>query len=101
MGGYRLLRQPATPARAVAVSLWLANGALIGGWTDIFFRRKALGASAALAGAMTLSSAAYTATALRRDRIAGMLALPLPAWLAFATVMATDIWRRERGAPNA
>lgn len=101
VGGYRLLRQPPTPARNLAVGLWLLNGALIGSWTDLFFRRKALGASAALSGAMVVTSAAYAAAAARNDRIAGTLALPLPAWLAFATVMATDIWRRERGAPDA
>ncbi|WP_246152597.1 TspO/MBR family protein [Sphingomonas montanisoli] len=96
VGGYRLLRQPATAPRNAALGLWLINGALIGGWSDLFFRRRALGPSAALWGAMVVTGTAHAVAAARRDRVAGALALPLLAWLGFATVMATDIWRRAR-----
>ncbi len=57
-GGYRLLRHPPTPTRNVAVGLWLANFAMVGGWTELFFRRQAIGASTAAAGTMTLGAGA-------------------------------------------
>lgn len=98
IGGYRLLRQPGTTARNAALGLWLANSLLIGSWTALVFRRRALAPSAALSGAMVVTSAAYAVAAVRRDRVAGVLALPLPAWLAFATVMASSIWRKRHDA---
>ncbi|WP_254606542.1 TspO/MBR family protein, partial [Sphingomonas bacterium] len=57
VGGYRLLRRPSGAARDTAVGLWLANAAMVGGWTELFFRRRQLGASAAASGATIASSA--------------------------------------------
>ncbi len=96
VGGYRLLRQPPNPARNAAVGLWVVNAALIGGWTELFFRKKALGPSAALSGAMMVSSTAFVVAAARRDRAAAALGLPFAVWLGFATLMATDIWQANR-----
>jgi tryptophan-rich sensory protein len=52
IGGYRLLRRPPSGTRTVSVGLWLVNTAMIGGWTELFFRKKALGASTAASAAM-------------------------------------------------
>lgn len=52
VGGYRLLRRPSDPARNLAVGLWLANTAMVGGWTALFFRKKNLDASVIGAAAM-------------------------------------------------
>lgn len=93
VGGYRLLRCPPRPARNLAVGLWLADTAMIGGWTDLFFRRHRLGASAAAAGTMVGAGAAYTIVAARVDRPAAALAVPLVAWLGFATLLAERIRR--------
>jgi len=93
-GGYRLLRHPPTPARNAAVGLWLANTVMVGGWTELFFRRRALGASAAAAGAMTLGAGALVGAAARVDRPAAVLAVPFAAWLGFATLLSERI--RER-----
>ena len=93
-GGYRLLRSPPTPVRNAAVGLWLANTAMVGGWTELFFRRHALGASTAAAGAMTAGAGALVATAARVDRPAAVLAVPFAAWLGFATLLSERI--RER-----
>jgi len=38
IGGYRLLRHPAGRARNAAIGLWLANTAMVGGWTQLFWR---------------------------------------------------------------
>ena len=92
-GGYRLLRQPSGTARNAAVGLWLLNTAMVGGWTQLFFREKRLGASAAASGAMVATGAAYVATAAKVDRPAAAAAVPFVAWLGFATLLAARIWR--------
>lgn len=94
-GGYRLLRQPATPRRNAAVALWLANSAMIGGWTELFFRKRETGPSTAAAAAMAGGAAALAATAWKVDRPAAATALPLAGWLVFATVLAGEIWQRN------
>jgi tryptophan-rich sensory protein len=93
VGGYRLLRQPAGRVRNTAVGLWLLNTAMVGGWTQLFFRERRLGASAAASGAMVATGAAYVATAANVDRPAAALAVPFVAWLGFATLLAERIWR--------
>ena len=93
VGGYRLLRSPLGASRNAAVGLWLVNSALIGGWTQLFFRERQLGASAAVSGAMVATGAAYVATAARVDRPAAALAVPFVGWLGFATLLAGRIWR--------
>lgn len=97
VGGYRLLRRPSDPARDAAVGLWLLNTAVVGGWTELFFRKHRLAASAAASGAMAASSAAYVAVAARVERPAAAAAVPFVAWLAFATLIAEGI-RRENPA---
>ena len=98
VGGYRLLRAPASPARTAAVGLWLANTAMVGGWTELFFRRHRLGASTAAAGAMTAAGVGLVAVAGQVDRPAAGLAAPFAAWLVFATVLAEAV--RERNPPE-
>ncbi|TXC71237.1 FAD-binding monooxygenase [Sphingomonas ginsenosidivorax] len=93
VGGYRLLRRPAGDARNAAVGLWLLNTAMVGGWTQLFFREKRLGASVAASGAMVVAGAAYVAAAARVDRPAAATAVPFVAWLGFATILAERIWR--------
>lgn len=93
VGGYRLLRRPSGGARNAAVGLWLVNTAMVGGWTQLFFREKRLGISAATSGVMFTTGAAYVATAAKVDRSAAALAIPFVAWLGFATLLAERIWR--------
>jgi len=101
VGGYRLLRLSSTPARNGAVALWLLNSAMIGGWTELFFRRRQLGPSALASGAMVVSGSAYVAVAAKSDRVAAATAVPLVAWLGFATLLAEEVWRRNDRAPEA
>ncbi len=97
VGGYRLLRQPSSTTRNAAVGLWLLNTAMVGGWTELFFRKKRLGASAAASGAMVASSAAYVAVAAKVDKPAAATGIPFVAWLGFATLLAERIWRANPG----
>jgi tryptophan-rich sensory protein len=98
IGGYRLLRQPESRSRNVAVGLWLANTAMVGGWTEMFFRHKRLGASAAVSATMAVSSAAYVVAADRVDRPAAAVGVPFAAWLGFATLLAESVRRRNVSA---
>jgi tryptophan-rich sensory protein len=100
VGGYRLLRQPAGGSRDAAVGLWLLNTAMVGGWTEMFFRRKQLGASAAASAAMVATGAAYVATAAKVDRPAAALGVPFVAWLGFATLLAERVWQRNAPDPE-
>lgn len=95
LGGYRLLRAAPSPRRNAAVALWIADSAMIGGWTELFFRRRLLATSAAAAGAMAAGTAALAATAWKVDRPAATSVLPLAAWLAFATLLSEEVWRRN------
>lgn len=100
VGGYRLLRKPASPARTTATGLWLLNTAMIGGWTEIFFRKKQLGSSAIASGAMIATGAAYAIAADKVDRPAAATAVPFVAWLGFATILAERIWARNPSPGN-
>jgi benzodiazapine receptor len=96
VGGYRLLRQPAETPRNLAVGLWLLNTAMVGGWTELFFRKKKLGTSAVASAAMIVSGTGYVAAAAKVDRTAAATAVPFVAWLGFATLLAERIWERNR-----
>ena len=94
-GAYRLLRRPSTPARDAALGLWATNQAAIAGWSAIFFGRRAPGWGTAAAAAMVGTAAGYTVTAAKVDRPAGLAGVPLVVWVGFATVLASEIWRRN------
>jgi tryptophan-rich sensory protein len=95
-GGYKMLRSAPSPSRNTAVALWLATTAMIGGWTELFFGRRQLGASAIASGVMTATAAAYVATTARVDRPSAAAAVPLVGWLCFATLLAEKVWERNR-----
>lgn len=95
VGGYRLLRAPATARRNLSVGLWLATSGMIGGWTQIFFRGRSLYGSAVASGLMLSTATAYVVTTRKIDRVAQATAVPLVGWLAFATVLATSVWHRN------
>lgn len=95
-GGYRLFRKPAEPRRDTAIGLWLVNVAMIGGWSELFFGGRKLGPAAGAAAGMVASGTAFTAAAARVDRKAAATGLPFVAWLGFATLLAEEVWRRNR-----
>ncbi|MEG8054052.1 TspO/MBR family protein [Sphingomonas aerolata] len=101
VGGYRLLRQPSGPRRTSAVGLWLLNTAMVGGWTEIFFRKRALRSGAVVAGSMVATGGAYVAAAAKVDRPAALLGVPFVGWLGFATLLATRISARNPDADAA
>ncbi|OBI87113.1 TspO/MBR family protein [Mycobacterium sp. 1245805.9] len=82
-------------ARRYAAAFGL-NLALNAGWSWLFFRYHKLGASALGAAALTVSSADLARRAAQADARAGAALSPYPLWCAFATVLATHVWRLNR-----
>ncbi len=93
--GYRLLHQPATEARTVALGAWAGSLLGLAGFPWLFFRRKRLGSSAAVSAAMLAAVATTTIAARNVDRPASAMSLPVLAWLGFATVLSADLRRRN------
>ena len=96
VGAYRLARQPATPERNRALGLFAANVALITGWAKVFFGRHHLGAAAVGSAAIAATATAYVAAARPVDKPAAAAGVPLVAWVAFATVLGTTVWKMNR-----
>jgi len=92
-GGYSLLRRERSPARDAATALWVFNVGMIGGWSELFFGGKKLGASALASAGMIGTGAAYIAAARKVDGKAAATGAPFVAWLCLATVLATKVWR--------
>jgi tryptophan-rich sensory protein len=90
---YRLLRAAPSRARTRALALLGWNVAMIGGWSRIFFGRRALAASTAAAVTMVATGAAYVGAANEVDRPAARAGIPFVAWVGFATVLTATIWR--------
>jgi len=72
------------------------NLVLNAGWSWLFFGRHKLGPAAIAAAALTVSSADLARRTGAVNKGAGAALAAYPAWCAFATVMSTDIWRRNR-----
>ena len=100
-GGYRLLRQSPSGSRNAAVGLWFVTTAMVGGWTQIFFGERMLGASAVASGVMLATGATYVASAAKVDKPAAAAAVPFVAWLGFATLLAEQVWRRNASGADA
>lgn len=84
-------------ARRYAAALGV-NLLLNAGWSWLFFRYHKLGASALGAAVLTASAADLARRAARADPRAGLALSPYPLWGAFATVLATHVWRLNRPA---
>lgn len=88
-------RGDSVQARAYTRAL-AANLVLNAGWSWVFFNRRKLGPAAALAGALTVSSADLARRAASVNAPAGAALAPYPLWCAFATVLSTRIWMLNR-----
>ena len=96
VAAYRLLRRRPERARNRALAWLGVNIVGIGAWNRLFFGQRSLSMSTVAATALVASAASYVGEARRVDRAAAAAGVPLVAWLAFATVLTADIWRRNR-----
>jgi tryptophan-rich sensory protein len=82
-------------ARSYAIAL-AVNLVINGGWSWLFFRYHKLGASALGAAMLAASSADLVRRTAQADPRAGLALSPYALWCAFATVLATHVWRLNR-----
>ena len=82
-------------ARRYAAALSV-NLVLNAAWSWLFFRYNKLGASAVGAAVLTASSADLVRRTAQADPRAGLALSPYSLWCAFATVLATHVWRLNR-----
>ena len=94
--GYRLLVAAPSTRRTIAAATWSLNLLGIAGFSWVLFGRKRLGEALGVTAGMVATSAASVATAATVDRRAAAAALPLFAWVLFATLLQEEVWRRNR-----
>jgi len=96
-----VLKEPPSPRRKVALSLFFIQLALNFAWSPIFFA----GHDIALAKIVILVMAALAAAAagqfLRIRRAAGLLMVPYLAWLVFAATLNSTIEQLNPGAGSS
>jgi len=90
---WRVVKRPASPARAVALALFFLQLTLNAAWSWMFF-----GAHSPLLGLLNiipqfLLIVATVVAFLRLDRLAGLAMAPLAAWVGFAVALNAAIWQ--------
>jgi tryptophan-rich sensory protein len=98
VGAWRLLKAPPSPDRSKALSLWTAQLGLNAIWSKLFFGQRKAKASLVDSTSNLIDSAALTWYASKVDRPAALLFAPMVAWLALATGVNEEVWRRNPGA---
>ena len=93
--GYRLMRSAPSGQRNTALALWSANQIGIGGWSEVFFGQRAPGWGTVASAALGANATGYVISASQTDKVAGRLGAPLIAWVAFATLLSEEIWRKN------
>jgi benzodiazapine receptor len=98
VGAWRLLKAPPSPARSKALSLWTAQLGLNALWSRLFFGERKGRASLIDSTSSLIDSAALTYYAAQVDKPAALLFAPMVGWLALATAVNEEVWRRNREA---
>ncbi len=96
VAGYRLLRLPSSVERQKALALLSWNVFMIGGWSQLFFKRRKLAVSTVAAATMIATGVEFARHAKRVDPPAARAAVPFIAWVSFATVLTATIWGLNR-----
>ena len=93
--GYRLLTAPPSPRRSTALGAWSLNLLGVAGFSWVLFGRRRLGEALGVTAGMVVTASATAGTAALVDRRAAYAAAPLLAWVAFASVLQEEVWRRN------
>ncbi len=93
--GYRLLTAPESSRRSAALAAWSLNLVGIAGFSWVLFGRKRLGEALGVTAGMVVTASAAVGTAALVDRRAAYADTPLLAWVAFATLLQEEVWRRN------
>ena len=94
--GMRLLTARPGPKRSVALGFWSLNVLGVGGFTWVLFGRRRLDEATGVTAGMVLTSVGAVMASARVDERAALAGVPLAAWIAFATLLQEEIWRRNR-----
>ncbi len=93
--GHRVWQAPPSRGRTVALALWGTQLALNGAWSPIFFGARRPGAALVDIALLGAAIVGYGVAASRVDRKAAWMMVPYAAWVAFATALNAEIWRRN------
>ncbi|MGD0912741.1 MAG: TspO/MBR family protein [Terracidiphilus sp.] len=85
--------QPPSPARTLALALFLVQLTLNLAWSWIFFRGHAIGPALAEVAVLWAAIGATTLAFARVSPAAAWLMLPYWAWVTFATMLNAGFWR--------
>lgn len=94
-GAYRLLRQPPSPRRTVALGLAGLTLGLVTAYNKITFGDRSLTGGVAESGVLVGVAAGYVAVAAGVDRTAAALGAPLALWSAFGGWLTVELQRRN------
>jgi tryptophan-rich sensory protein len=83
------------PAVRRTLAIWGAAVVIRSGYTPLAFGQRRLWWATADAALLAATMTAYTISASRVDPVAAILALPETAWTSFATVLSTELARRN------
>lgn len=89
---WRIIRQPASPTRSLALAAFFTQLALNAAWSWMFFA-----AENTLLGLINIVPQLLTVIATfvlsyRVDRYAGYVLAPLVGWVAFASILNASVW---------
>lgn len=94
--GTRLMSRPAGARRNVAIGLWGTTILGVGGFSWVLFGRRRLDEALGVTIGMLGTSTALVTVAAPVDRKAALANVPLALWVAFASVLQEEVWRRNR-----
>jgi len=97
--GYQLMRAPASPERNTALAFWGSNQVGVAGWSEVFFGQKETGWATIGSAVLGVSALSHVVTSQKIDQRAAVAGVPLVLWVAFATLVTEEIWRRN-GEPE-
>lgn len=84
---------PATPGRRAALTLFFAHLALNAGWSFAFFGARSPGLGVMVILPLLAMILMLIVRLRPLDRLAAALLVPYAAWVSFATILNTAIWR--------
>lgn len=90
------MQSASSPLRSWGMALFLLQLALNLGWSLLFFRQHALGASLVEIVLMWAAIGATTLVYRAISPVAAVLMLPYWAWVSFATLLNEEFWRLNR-----
>lgn len=82
----------------LALALWVAQLALNGAWSWLFFGRRRMDAAFADVTLLWLSIAGFIAAALPVSQAAALLFVPYLVWVTIAAALNYTVWRMNPGA---